>query len=282
MQSTIDRYLLRLEAEGKSHHTLNAYRHDLEAFSQSVEGMVVGEIETDHISDHIIALRRSGRAGTSVNRAISSIKGLFGWAYDEGIIGADPSASIRTKRAEPESRITLTADEKTKLLKELRLSKDRDALRDLAMIHLMLSTGIRLSELVGLDLDDVVDEKHIRVTAKGGKHQVKFLGAAIRGTMRLYLKWRSRLEIECKAIFIGRGDRISCRQVQNRLEHWCVKSGIKVVSPHALRHTFATDLLDSSGNLHLVQKALGHSRIETTTIYTHLGDQQIAEALEGF
>lgn len=136
-----------------------------------------------------------------------------------------------------------------------------------------------------LDLDDVdLDAKHLRIRrAKGGQPQIKFLNTHLRGILRTYLLWRKKHGgADCHALFISqRGTRLSPRQVGYRFAHWLQKAGIeKPITPHGLRHTFATRLYSRTGDLLLVQRALGHRQVATTEIYTHLVDGALEEALE--
>ena len=178
----------------------------------------------------------------------------------------------------------LTASEKRRLLKELRGSSTLPATRDRVIIELFLGTGIRLQELVGLDIDDVdLDAKHLRVRAKGDVPQVKFLKSGLRSLLRGYLVERRRIgDGEYRALFLSnRGTRISPGQVANRVKHWLLKTGIrKDLGPHGLRHTFATHLYAATSDLLVVKRALGHRDISTTEIYTHLVDGALEEALE--
>jgi integrase/recombinase XerC len=158
------------------------------------------------------------------------------------------------------------------------------AIRDRVVIELFLGTGIRLQELVDLDIDDVdLDAKHLHVRAKGDVPQVKFLKSKLRSLLRGYLKERRRQgDGECQALFLSnRGTRLSPGQVANRVKHWLTKAGIdKGISPHGLRHTFATHLYAATSDLLVVKRALGHRDISTTEIYTHLVDDALEDALE--
>jgi integrase/recombinase XerC len=158
------------------------------------------------------------------------------------------------------------------------------ARRDRVIFELFLGTGIRIAELVNLDIDDVdLDGKHIRIIGKGNVPQVKFLKSTLRTLLRDYLKERRRVVTgECTALFpTARGTRLCDRQIAQRLKHWLDAAGIaKHISPHGLRHTFATHLYARTSDLLLVKRALGHRDISTTEIYTHLADETLEDALE--
>ena len=178
----------------------------------------------------------------------------------------------------------LTEAEKRLLLKELRGRSSVPAGRDRVIIEMFLGTGIRLQELVNLDIDDVdLDAKHLRVRAKGDVSQVKFLKSSLRTLLRTYLAARRRqVDGECRALFLSnRGERLCERQVARRLTYWLTATGIdKKLSPHSLRHTFATHLYSRIGDILVVQRALGHRDLSTTQIYTHLVDGALEDALE--
>ena len=281
MKNLINDFLDHIEAEGKSANTIDAYRRDLSLFLDRCDTTGADAVTPKHIDAFLLTLRHEGKAVSTVNRTISAVKSLFAWAVEQGAVSENPARFIRIRRTKAAPRTVLSLEEKSRLLKTLRTTVDPFALRDRTMIHLMLATGIRVSELVNLDLTDRIDEKHIVVTRKGGKKETVFLGSAIRGTLRLYLRKRKKAASDSTAMFMSRSGRITQRSVQMRLKLWAERAGItKDVTPHVLRHTFATDLLDRTGNLHLAQKALGHASVETTTIYTHLEDDLLEDALE--
>jgi integrase/recombinase XerC len=152
------------------------------------------------------------------------------------------------------------------------------------IFELFLGTGIRLQELVDLDLDDVnLDAKHVRIVGKGNRPAVKFLKTDLRVLLRKYLVERRRLgHGETHALFLSnRHTRLCARQVARRLDFWLARASIpKTLGPHALRHTFATHLYARTGDILIVQRALGHANLATTQGYTHLADHQLEEAIE--
>ena len=152
------------------------------------------------------------------------------------------------------------------------------------MLRVLLGTGIRLAELVGLDIDDVhLDQKQLQIKrAKGGKPQVRFLNTELRGFLRKYIQRRRKVIAESDALFLSnRNRRISTRQVQERMGLWLSWAGLDgKITVHGLRHTFATLLYGRTKNLLLVAKALGHSRVTTTQVYAHISDDDLEDALE--
>ena len=190
-----------------------------------------------------------------------------------------------TLRRLPRSTPTfLTEAEKRRLSKTLRGRSSTIARRDRVIIELFLGTGIRLRELVDLDLEDVdLDAKHLRVRAKGGVPQVKFLKSTLRSLLRTYLmERRCQGDGKCPALFLSnRGSRLSPGQIANRVKYWLRRARIdKRLSPHALRHTFATHLYSRTGDILVVKRALGHRDLSTTEIYTHLVDDALEDAIE--
>jgi integrase/recombinase XerC len=169
-------------------------------------------------------------------------------------------------------------------MKELHDRTSPLARRDRVIFELFLGTGIRIAELVNLNIDDVdLDGKHIRITGKGNVPQVKFLKTTLRTLLRDYLKDRKKVTApDCTAVFVSlRGTRLSARQIAQRLSIWLGKAGItKNITPHGLRHTFATHLYANTSDLLIVKRALGHRDISTTEIYTHLTDEALEDALE--
>jgi integrase/recombinase XerC len=188
------------------------------------------------------------------------------------------------KRLAQKPPVFLTASEKKVLLKEVKGRTGFAGMRDRVMIEVLLGTGIRIGELEALDTDDIdLDAKHLRVRAKGNVVQVKFIKTDLRILLKRYLKERSRQStMPCSALFLSnRGTRLCQRQIANRLAFWLKKAGIeKNLTPHGLRHTFATHLYGATSDLLVVQRALGHRDISTTQIYTHLVDGQLEDALE--
>ena len=228
----------------------------------------------------------AGNDAIIVDRSITSVADLKGKtvAAEAGVVDDNPARSIRMHRLPRKLPVFLTTAEKKRLLKELKGRTDFSALRDRAMIEVLLGTGIRLGELAALDMDDIdLDAKHLRVRAKGNVPQVKFIKTDLRTLLRRYLAERRRHgRPEMEALFLSNRDgRLCQRQIANRLAHWLRKAGIeKELTPHGLRHTFATHLYGATNDLLVVQRALGHRDVSTTQIYTHLVDGQLEEALE--
>jgi integrase/recombinase XerC len=231
-----------------------------------------------------VSARGGIRSPASMHRFKAAVRSFFAWAEETRLVRENPTGSLRLRRLPRNPPSFLTEAEKRRLLKELRGRSTTLAVRDRIVIELFLGTGIRLQELVDLDIEDVdLDSKHLRVRAKGDVPQVKFLKSTLRSLLRSYLKERRRLgDGECRALFLSnRWSRLCERQVARRLNQWLRAAGIeKKLSPHALRHTFATHLYSRTGDILVVQRALGHRDLSTTQIYTHLVDGALEDAIE--
>jgi len=284
----------RLTAEGRSENTISAYLRDLSYLSDTLlrnhPGTAPDEVTSAMIDEALtsplvaISARGSVRSPASMHRLKAAVRSFFTWAEQNGIVRENPAGSLTLRRLPRTPPKFLTEAEKRRLLKELRGRPSSLAVRDRVIIELFLGTGIRLQELVDLDIEDVdLDAKHLRVLAKGSVPQVKFLKSTLRSLLRSYLvERRRRGNGECRAMFLSnRGTRISPGQVANRVKYWLNKVGIdKEISPHGLRHTFATHLYAATSDLLVVKRALGHRDISTTEIYTHLVDNALEEAIE--
>ena len=193
---------------------------------------------------------RGPRSAASLHRMKAAVRAFFAWAAEAGVVDDNPAWSIRMHRLPRKLPVFLTAAEKKRLLKELKGRTDFSALRDRAMIEVLLGTGIRLGELAALDMDDIdLDAKHLRVRAKGNVPQVKFIKTDLRTLLRRYLAERRRHgRPEMEALFLSNRDgRLCQRQIANRLAHWLRKAGIeKELTPHGLRHYVEEKIMVSS------------------------------------
>lgn len=282
----LERFETHLRAAGKSSHTIAAFGHDLRCLAQVVqidpECVQREDLEAAIIQQQVLPDGRP-RSPHGMNRFKTAVRAFFGWLQDTEIIEVNPAASLRTVNVQQKPPIYLTDQEERLLLRCLRYhAHQRHAVRDNAIILLLLDTGLRVGELVGLDLDDV-DGKHLRIhRAKGGSPIVKFLPARTRKAIDAYLRKERSNTVESDALFLNQqGGRLQARAVQMLVPRWVQRAEIdKPVTPHILRHTFATSLLNRTGNLLLVQKALGHSNVTTTQIYAHVADSVLESAVE--
>ena len=294
IESAIRSFGCRLEAEGRSPKTVSAYLRDLSRMANvlmmrdpgiKLNGVTSAMIDTALTSPEVTESANGGtRARASMHRFRAAIRSFFAWAEQNRLVRMNPAASLTLHRLPRNPPRFLTEAEKRRLLKVLQDRSSAVATRDRIIIELFLGTGIRLQELVDLDMKDVeLDSRHLRVCAKGGIPQVKFLKSNLRSLLRSYLTKRRRSgDADCRALFLSsRGQRLCERQVARRLDYWLEAAGIhKKLSPHSLRHTFATHLYSRTGNILIVQRALGHRDLSTTLIYTHLVDGELEDALE--
>jgi len=290
LERSIDNFTIRLRAQGRSEHTISAYMRDLRCFARALPAARVADVTPAMIdaalTDPAVAFSENGspKSAATMHRLKAVVRSFFAWAAETGLSETSPAKAVTTKRLSRTPPEFLTEAEKRSLLMELHDRANPLARRDRVIFELFLGTGIRIAELVNLDIDDVdLDGKHIRIIGKGNVPQVKFLKSTLRTLLRDYLKERRRVVTsECTALFpTARGTRLCDRQIAQRLKHWLDAAGIaKHISPHGLRHTFATHLYARTSDLLLVKRALGHRDISTTEIYTHLADETLEDALE--
>ncbi len=294
LRRAIELFETKLRADGRSPHTVSSYLRDLgqleRFFTDRTVCPAVSGITHETLNDFLVsplaARTPDGRPKekSSINREKSALRAFFLWLHANGHIEANLSAGLKITRTERKPPTYLTETEAKRLLKTMQVRTGGTARRDAAIFELFLKTGVRLQELVNLDVGDVrLDEKRLIIRHSKGDRQVdKFLNTALRQTMKRYLAERGKAPTDTPALFLSnRMERISPRQIAFRLEYWLKEAGInKKLSPHGLRHTFATSLFAKCNDLLVVQKALDHRNLETTQIYTHINDERFQEALE--
>lgn len=279
-------FLRRLKTERRlSPHTVSAYQRDLNALL----GFCARErVESWEALDSYLVRRfaaeshRRGLSPRSVARRLSAVRTFLSYLVETGTVRANQAVHVQAPKPSRRLPGTLDADQVASLL---AISGDGPlTLRDRAILELFYSSGLRLAELVGLDLTDVdVADRTVRVTGKGGKTRIVPVGAHALRALGDWLKVRPELAPAGEqALFLGqRGERLSKRSVQARLSHWAKRQGTPTrVHPHMLRHSFATHLLESSGDLRAVQEMLGHASLSTTQVYTHLDFQHLAHVYD--
>ncbi|MSR14777.1 MAG: tyrosine recombinase XerC [Gammaproteobacteria bacterium] len=270
---------------GSSIHTQKAYRRDLLQFLGylKVRPPAPGFVLDNHfVRGYIARLHRGGRAGRSIARALSALRAYFDFLCLRGRADSNPTHDVRAPKVARRLPAVLDVDQTIQLL--ARVPENELETRDLAIWELAYSCGLRVSEVVGLDLDaiDLVGGE-ARIFGKGRKQRLVPIGAMANTALRTWLRARSKLvDGDEQALFVNRlGHRLSPRQVQLRLKAWGVKQGLQQnLYPHMLRHSFASHLLESSGDLRAVQELLGHSSIRTTQVYTHLDFQHLAKVYD--
>jgi integrase/recombinase XerC len=284
MQAELDAFLLHLRSERRlAERTIAAYRDDVAAFvahcARHADGAVLQVADAcreGNVRDYVAACRLAGNGARSVARRLSALRTFFRFLMRRNRLASDPAAGVRAPRAARKLPQVLSADEAAAML-DARPADPREA-RDVAMWELLYSTGLRLHELVGADVGAVdLDGGRIRVTGKGAKARYAIIGRKAGTALRHYLAGRGQPPPDAPLFTSTGGRRIAARTVQARLARWARRHlGGRHVHPHMLRHSFASHLLESSGDLRAVQELLGHESIGTTQVYTHLDFQHLA------
>jgi len=273
-----------------SPHTRAAYRRDLALFARYWQAHAAAHaqgVDVHAVRAFVAWLHRQGLNGRSIARALSALRGLYRHEIRHGRLRENPVADVRAPKAPKRLPRTLDVDQAHRLLAAdapTDAAPDALLLRDRAMFELAYSCGLRVSELVGVDLD-TLDARacELRVLGKGRKERVVPVGGKALEAIAAWLPLRATLAgVGEGALFVGRrGRRVGVREVQTRLKQWAARQGLDLpVHPHMLRHSFATHLLESSGDLRAVQELLGHSDIRTTQVYTHLDFQHLARVYD--
>lgn len=282
MQEVFDRYLKYLEAERNlSPYTVRNYSTDLGDFFGFLKerDISLDKVDRQILRDYLSRLVEQGVVKPSIARKLSAIRSFYRYLVREGVLASNPIEKAVSPKLDRRLPSFLTPDEVERLLNAPDLSTPQ-GLRDRALLELLYASGLRVSELVRLDLGEVnLDSGEIRVWGKGAKERVVLMGRPAAEALRNYLEQgRPKLLGEKKtgALFINRyGQRLPERRVQKMLEDYARKAGIeKRVHPHILRHTFATHMLDGGADLRVVQELLGHARLSSTQIYTHVTKSQ--------
>ena len=268
-----------------SAHTLSGYKTDLSQFQQWLSHQGCDDLlraDNLHVRHWVSGLHRKGISAKTLQRKLSSLRSFYQFLIRKKHLKNNPAVDISAPKVGRKLPSTLDADNLTQLLD---IPEDSTlAIRDLAMMELFYSSGLRLSELVNLDVLSIdLPEKLLRAVGKGNKTRLLPIGGKACEALNTWLLKREELaNVDEKALFVSqRGTRISTRSVQLRLNHWRQKQGLEQpIHPHKLRHSFASHMLESSGDLRAVQELLGHSDISTTQIYTHLDFQHLANVYD--
>ena len=277
--------------KGLSQNTLSAYKHDISRFSDLMEERGIDDLtqcRADDIRDFIVTMTNLGLSSSSLSRNISSIRMFYRYLLGEGILTADPTQNIDLPKIGRTLPVVLEIHEITQLLEQAVVSKPV-GLRDRAMLEFMYATGVRVSELIGLKQADLdIEEGFVRVFGKGAKERMVPVGdVALRYVKRYAVSVRpdfAKQALGGDTLFLSvRGRKLTRVAVWKMLKAYALKAGIvKNVSPHTLRHSFATHLLEGGADLRSVQEMLGHADISTTQIYTHLDREYLKEVIHSF
>ena len=273
------------DERGLSPRTVAAYRRDLERFSEDLcqqDITAPGQAAEHDIRRFIARLHRQGLGARSIQRLLSAIRSFYRWLMKEGLARGNPAAQVRAPKAVRKLPGTLDTDAVARLLDIP--DDDPLAVRDKAIMELFYSSGLRLSELASLRWDQVDTASGlVTVTGKGNKTRVVPLGSYAAAALAAWHRVRGQFAgFEEPCVFVSnRGQPISPRTIQARIRHWARRQGLpQKVYPHLLRHSFASHVLESSGDLRAVQELLGHADISTTQVYTHLDFQHLASVYD--
>ena len=267
-----------------SPHTSSNYCRDIECLFELTPGAPLERIQSHVVRRAIAQLHGRGLSGKTLARKLSSWRGFFAWLARHRGFAANPCSGVRAPKSARTLPKALSPDAASQLLDPV--PEGALEVRDKAMFELCYSSGLRLAELVSLDLDAAalaVREGEVTVTGKVRKTRAVPVGDKAVRALVAWLELRTGLAARAeRALFVSsRGTRISARMIQMRLARWALKCGMgSNVHPHMLRHSFATHVLQSSGDLRAVQEMLGHSSISTTQVYTHLDFQYLAKAYD--
>lgn len=268
-----------------SQHTISNYRRDVSRFFQFLQQQEITNLEAvdqGHILQYLSKLRRQGLQARTIQRWLSALRSFFQFSVNRGYAVTNIANAVSAPKPNKRLPNTLDVDQVARLL-ELKGTSWQD-IRDRAMLELLYSSGLRLSELVGLDITDVdMREAELIALGKGNKKRKIPVGSYAVNCIRHWLEVRSnKAKSEEKALFISRlGTRIAPRTVQKRLELIAQHQGMATrVHPHILRHSFASHFLESSQNLRAVQELLGHANLATTQIYTHLDFEYLSKVYD--
>ncbi len=292
MTDLVERFVRWLLVEkGYSPHTADGYQRDLLEFQRFCGGVLSPESITSSLVQAFVGSLYASNASASVARKLSALRTFFRFLLREKVIESDPVAGIVGPKLGHALPAFLTVDEVFSLL-ETPATSDRYWRRDRAVMEVLYATGMRVAELVGCNREDVdLAAEMVRVRGKGRKERLVPFGRAAHEALEQYLPEREALciarvqrgrEPEQRALFLnGRGTRLSARSVERSIQTYALRAGIGVtVTPHALRHSFATHLLEMGADLRTVQELLGHVSLSTTQKYTHINIDHLSKVYD--
>jgi len=278
----IDLFLKYMKSErGATINTLKAYEKDLRQFLKFLrdESLEIYSATKDSVRDFIMVLTENRYNRNSVVRKLSTLRRFYTFMVKRGFVSENPLVSLFSPKQEKVLPNFLTQSEMEKLIENIPLD-DPLGIRDRAIVEFLYSTGIRIGELVRLDISDIRDTRQILIKGKGNKERIVFLGEYAIKSLKKYLEEvRPKLirNDKEKALFLSRfGTRLTCRSIERMMEKYGIQIG-KDISPHTIRHSFATHLLENGADLRAVQELLGHSDLSTTQKYTHITLERLKE-----
>ncbi len=284
--TSVEQFLAELDHQRRaSPHTLSAYRRDLALLAAGVGGRPLDALQSHELRRQAMRLHGQGLSARSVARTLSAWRAYYRWLARRGRLAADPCVGLKAPKRPRVLPKALGVEQANALLDAAVEHADALSLRDRAMFELFYSSGLRLAELVSLDLSSGIDlaAGEVTVTGKRGKTRTVPVGARAAEALAAWLACRAGLATADEpALFVSRrGSRLTPRAVELRLARRARECGLgQHVHPHMLRHSFASHVLQSSGDLRAVQEMLGHASIATTQIYTHLDFQHLAKVYD--
>ncbi len=291
MLAMVDQFMDYLALErGASPHTRSAYTRDLASFAEWLGAKRIASwnaVNRRHVLDYLLDQREAGLKTTSLARRLAAVKSFFRYLTQEGLLAADPTSAMDGPKLWKTLPDTLSPAEVDRLLAQPPVDKP-SGLRDRAMLEVLYGSGLRVSEVVTLALDDVrFDDRYLRCMGKGRKERFVPFGREAEGWIRRYLaEARPRLDRagKSKALFVSqRGGPLDRRSVWRMIQTRARAAGVsKPVHPHTLRHSFATHLLAGNAPIRVIQEMLGHADIATTQIYTHVDSGRLKGIHEKF
>lgn len=275
MYEVISQYLEYLELEkGLAQNTIDAYRRDLYDFADGIEDLE--SVNRNTINSFIMSLKERKLAPTSIIRKVASLRGFFKWTSSMNILEKNPASTLEQPKVPQRLPKVISIKE----IEEL-LQAEMNELQ-LVMIELLYSCGLRVSELVNLKISDIdLNSKYVRCFGKGSKERIIPVGAKAVNAIRNYMPARDlilkKYNLNSKKLLINEHGRFINRQDVYNFIHACGKKIHKNISPHTLRHSFATHLLENGADLRVVQELLGHSDVSTTQLYTHISKKRLKD-----
>lgn len=274
---------LRYE-KNASIHTLDNYRRDLEQFEVYLFERKISFDSADNviIRGFLASLYQMRFKKSTIARKLAAIRSFYQFCLQKKWIEENPAKVVSTPKQD-KNVPSFLSEEETAAFLDIPPGNDPLRIRDRAMMELLYATGVRVSELVGMNLDDIhTGERLIRVRGKGKKERLVPFGKKAEDVLREYIQYRYRIhegEIDKDALFLNnRGQRLSVRSVQRKVNHYLQKTAVKrKISPHSLRHSFASHLLSRGADLRVIQELLGHESLSTTQKYTHLDLKQLLD-----
>ncbi|OGB88824.1 site-specific tyrosine recombinase XerD [candidate division WOR-1 bacterium RIFCSPHIGHO2_01_FULL_53_15] len=280
MKEEIKDFIAYLKVErGYSENTTGSYERDLGQFSKYARGKALAQIDRDVVKNYIDHLNNEGFSAASIERKIACLKSFYKYMIGEGQVRENPTADFKLPKKAKRLPKSLNMTETVRLLNSTR-GEDHLMIRDAALLELLYATGMRASEIVGLNVSDInFDVSFVRCFGKGSKERVVPVGKTALAAIKRYLG-KARAEFPQKdkeALFIDKnGERLTRQGLWHIIKRYVKKAGIKEkTSPHTLRHSFATHLLEKGADLRSVQEMLGHSDIATTQIYTSVSRERL-------